>query len=71
MSQLISKDLREWILAQAKAASPVEAVLKSMVHAGWKEDVAIEALQSTLTDHWADLTIEGKKFLYVWMPMPG
>ena len=61
MTQAITNDLREWIVAQAKAGFPAEAVLKSMVDAGWDEDVATDALESTLKDHLAGIPITSKK----------
>jgi prolyl 4-hydroxylase len=53
MTQAITNDLREWIVAQAKAGYPAEAVLKSMVDAGWKEDIATDALESATPAHLA------------------
>jgi prolyl 4-hydroxylase len=50
-SQPITPELRQWIVAQAQQGFPPDAVLKSMVTAGWKEEVAIEALETTLRDH--------------------
>lgn len=49
--QPITPELRQWIVAQAQQGFPPDAVLKSMITAGWKEDVAIEALETTLRDH--------------------
>jgi prolyl 4-hydroxylase len=51
MTQIITPQLRDWIISQAQAGFPAEAVLKSMLESGWKEDVAIEALETTLRDH--------------------
>jgi prolyl 4-hydroxylase len=51
MSQAITPELRQWIVSQAQAGFAAEAVLKSMLESGWKEDVAIEALETTLRDH--------------------
>ncbi len=53
MTQPITPDLRQWIIAQAQAGLQAEAVLKSMLESGWNEDVAIEALETTLRDHLA------------------
>ncbi len=51
MSQTITPQLREWIISQAQAGFAADAVLKSMLDAGWTEDVAIAALESTLQEH--------------------
>lgn len=51
MSQVITPQLREWIISQAQAGFPADTVLKSMLASGWQEDVAIEAMESTLRDH--------------------
>jgi prolyl 4-hydroxylase len=50
-TQHITTQLRQWIIDQAQAGHPPEAVLKSMMESGWKEDVAIEAMESTLRGH--------------------
>ena len=51
MTQVITPQLREWIISQAQAGFPAQTVLKSMLESGWNEDVAIEALETTLRDH--------------------
>jgi len=50
-TQPITPELRKWIVEQAQAGYTAEAVLKSMVASGWNEDVAIEAMESTLKTH--------------------
>ena len=50
-TQQITPDLRQWIIEQAQAGYTAEVVLKSMVASGWNEDVAIEAMESTLKGH--------------------
>jgi prolyl 4-hydroxylase len=47
-SQLITPELRQWIVAQAQAGHQPEAVLAAMKASGWQEDVAIEAMEDTL-----------------------
>jgi prolyl 4-hydroxylase len=47
-AQQITPELRQWIVAQASAGHPPEAVLKSMMDSGWTEDVAVVALEETL-----------------------
>lgn len=50
-TQQITPQLRQWIVEQAQAGHGAEAVLKSMLASGWAEDVAIEAMESTLRGH--------------------
>jgi len=47
-AQQITPELRQWIVAQASAGQPPDAVLKSMIASGWTEDVAVAALEDTL-----------------------
>lgn len=49
--QAITPELRQWIIAQAEAGCAVQDVLQSMRRAGWHEDVALRAMESTLTVH--------------------
>ena len=49
--QQITPELRQWIVEQAQAGHSAESVLKSMLASGWQEDVAIEAMESTLRGH--------------------
>jgi prolyl 4-hydroxylase len=46
--QQVTPELREWIIAQARAGHQPEVVLESMKASGWDEDVAIAALEDTL-----------------------
>jgi len=46
--QPITPELRKWIVDQAAAGQPPEAVLKSMLASGWKEEVALAAMEDTL-----------------------
>jgi prolyl 4-hydroxylase len=50
-TQPITPELRKWIVEQAQAGHAAEAVLKSMIASGWNEDVAAEAMESTLRGH--------------------
>ena len=47
-SQAVTPELRAWIIEQARAGVQPEAVLESMKASGWREDVAIAALEDTL-----------------------
>ncbi len=51
MTQKITPELRQWIVAQAQAGHSAESVLESMKASGWDEDVALDALESTLRSH--------------------
>jgi prolyl 4-hydroxylase len=53
-SQPVTPELRQWIIEQATAGQPPEAVLQSMLTSGWNEDVAIVALEDTLREHLAE-----------------
>ena len=53
--QVVTEDLRRWIIAQAEAGCTPETVLQAMRASGWEEDVAIEALESTLTGRLKEL----------------
>jgi len=46
--QPVTPELRQWIIEQAAAGQPPEAVLKSMLASGWHEEVAAVALEQTL-----------------------
>ena len=52
--QQITPELCQWIVAQASAGQPPEAVLKSMMASGWAEDIAVVALEETLRGFLAD-----------------
>lgn len=51
MSQHITPELRQWIVSQAQAGFSPETVLESMKSSGWDEDIATEAMESTLREH--------------------
>ena len=51
MSQPITPELRQWIVAQAQAGHGAESILQSMKTSGWDEDVAIAAMEGTLRSH--------------------
>lgn len=53
MSQAITPELRKWIIDQAEQGFAADVVLQSMLTSGWKEDVAIKALETTLREHLA------------------
>jgi prolyl 4-hydroxylase len=47
-AQVITPELRQWIVAQAQAGCRPEDVLQSMRSSGWDENTAIHALEDTL-----------------------
>jgi prolyl 4-hydroxylase len=47
-TQAITTELRDWIIAQARAGCRPEDVLQSMRASGWDEDTAMSALETTL-----------------------
>ena len=51
MSQAITPELRAWIVEQAQAGHSAESVLQSMKSSGWDEEVAVDAMESTLRGH--------------------
>jgi prolyl 4-hydroxylase len=56
--QQITPQLRQWIVEQAQAGHTAESVLKSMLASGWNEDVAIEAMESTLRAHVEETAVQ-------------
>ena len=57
-TQQVTPPLRQWIVEQAEAGHSVEAVLKSMLASGWQEDVAVDALESTLRSHLEEKAVQ-------------
>ena len=47
-AQSITPELRRWIIEQAQAGFSAPVVLQSMRDAGWDEDVAADAMETTL-----------------------
>ncbi len=50
-TQQVTPQLRQWIVEQAQAGHSPESVIKAMIASGWQEDVAVDALESTLRGH--------------------
>ena len=48
--QSITPELRQWIVDQARAGHRPEAVLEAMKSSGWREDVALDAMETVLGD---------------------
>ncbi|MBL8353100.1 MAG: 2OG-Fe(II) oxygenase [Burkholderiaceae bacterium] len=53
-SQVVTPELRQWIIEQVQAGCQPAEVLASMRSSGWDEDVAIAALEHTLQQFTAD-----------------
>jgi prolyl 4-hydroxylase len=56
-SQVVTPELREWIVAQARAGCKPEDVLQSMRTSGWDEDTALDALETTLEQFIANRSV--------------
>ena len=50
-AQVITPELRQWIIEQARAGHKPETVLAAMRTSGWDEGTAIKALEATLQVH--------------------
>jgi prolyl 4-hydroxylase len=68
-TQAITPELREWIVAQARAGCRPEDVLQSMRTSGWDEATAIDALESTLEQYLAARVRE--QVMPAPLPVPG
>lgn len=53
--QVVTPELRQWIVAQAEAGCRPADVVLAMTASGWHEDVAIAAMEQTLREHLAAL----------------
>ncbi|MFO1219747.1 MAG: 2OG-Fe(II) oxygenase [Burkholderiaceae bacterium] len=53
-TQPITQELRDWIIAQARAGCRPEDVLQSMRTSGWDEETAMSALENTLDQYLKD-----------------
>jgi prolyl 4-hydroxylase len=58
-SQLITPELRRWIVDQAEAGCRPQDVVDAMKASGWHEDVAIKAMEQALREHLATLPNPG------------
>jgi prolyl 4-hydroxylase len=52
--QIITAELRRWIVAQAAAGVGPDQVLAAMKQSGWDDDVALDAIEVTLEDFLRD-----------------
>jgi prolyl 4-hydroxylase len=49
-TQNVTEELRRWIVSQAEAGCRPEDIIAAMVKSGWDEDVALDALETTLRE---------------------
>jgi prolyl 4-hydroxylase len=49
--QQVTPELRKWIVEQAEAGHTAESNAKAMLASGWSDDVAVDAMESTLRGH--------------------
>lgn len=68
--QPITPELRQWIIDQAAAGQPSEAVLRSMLDSGWNADVAEAALEEVLRDFLVEHATNNDLPLPVVVPEP-
>lgn len=67
----VTPALRDWIIAQAEANVAAPALLQAMQDAGWAEDVAMAALESTLHVHLQNTARQQGLPAAVPVPTPG
>jgi prolyl 4-hydroxylase len=51
LHQVVTTELREWIINQAKAGQHPDVVLQAMKASGWDEDVAVAAMEKTMQEY--------------------
>jgi prolyl 4-hydroxylase len=56
--QQVTPELRKWIVEQAQAGHSAESVVKAMIASGWNEDVAVDALETTLRGHLEEQAVQ-------------
>jgi prolyl 4-hydroxylase len=69
-NQAVTDELRRWIVAQAEAGCRPQDVLDAMKASGWAEEVAVEAMEQTLTARLAELN-RARETLPPPVPVPG
>jgi prolyl 4-hydroxylase len=50
-TQVVTPELRAWIVAQAAAGHSPDVVIEAMKASGWEESIALVALETTMHDH--------------------
>ena len=69
-AQSITPELRRWIIEQARRIFSAPVVLQSMRDAGWDEDVAADAMETTLRDALNELAVQRANPVRVPVPEP-
>ena len=69
-AQSITPELRRWIIEQAQAGFSAPVVLQSMRDAGWDEDGAADAMETTLQEHLNELAVQKGEPSAVPVPEP-
>ena len=73
--QPVTAELRRWIIAQAAAGYPPDIVVDAMKASGWDEQVAIEALETTMRAHRAGagdgVPVAAEAAIELARPVPG
>jgi len=68
-NQTVTDELRRWIIAQAEAGCRPEDVIAAMVRSGWDEDIALDALETTLRER-LDAVAASRQPLPPGVPVP-
>ena len=68
--QTVTEDLRRWIIAQAEAGCKPEDVIAAMRASGWEEEVAIDAMEATLTSRLEEVGHKRNDVLPPGVPVP-
>ena len=66
LTQIVTSELREWIVSQAAAGHSPEVVVEAMKASGWEESVALGALETTMREHLNQAPAEAPS-----RPLPG
>ncbi len=69
-AQIVTEDLRRWIVAQAEAGCRPDDVLAAMKTSGWDEGVALEAMEETLRQRLDERGPRPIKALQTGSPVP-
>jgi prolyl 4-hydroxylase len=57
-TQQITPELRQWIVEQAQAGHTPQSVLDAMLASGWNEDIAVDAMEATLSEYLEHQAVE-------------
>lgn len=70
LHQVVTSELRAWIIAQAQAGQHPDVVLKAMLASGWQQDVAIAAMEKTMQEYVDEQQLMAKLPPQVPVPQP-